>query len=150
MLPSDALPMFSDDYFQARDRFTEMANQSASRQSSHVLDVCGPNNERLTVDVARLGKPDASRVIFISSGLHGVEGYFGSAVQLMLMESIRRETIALSSDTAMVFAHALNPYGFAHRRACRRTERGPQSELSTAAGNVLKGRPMAIAASTQY
>jgi hypothetical protein len=51
-------------------------------------------------------------VLLHSSGLHGVEGYAGSAVQLALLE----RPPVLPTDCALVLVHALNPYGMAWRR----------------------------------
>ena len=50
----------------------------------------------------------------LSSGTHGVEGFTGSAIQIGLLQ----EAIAsnLPPDIALLFIHAINPYGFAHLR----------------------------------
>jgi len=62
--------------------------------------------------VARLGSPDATRVLLHTSGLHGVEGFAGSAVQLAALE----RAPALPAGGAIVLAHVLNPYGMAWLR----------------------------------
>jgi hypothetical protein len=62
--------------------------------------------------VARLGSPDATRVLLHTSGLHGVEGFAGSAVQLAALE----RPPAVPAGCAIVLAHALNPYGMAWLR----------------------------------
>ena len=69
----------------------------------------GPDGADLTIDVATSPGP-ANRVVVISSGIHGVEGFFGSAVQLALLE--RRP----APGVRWVLIHALNPYGFAWSR----------------------------------
>ncbi len=46
-------------------------------------------------------------------GLHGVEGFFGSAVQLACLE---HWLSAEAPSVKYVFLHGLNPYGFAWRR----------------------------------
>ncbi len=51
----------------------------------------------------------------MSSGLHGVEGYFGSAVQLAWLHGVRAGCIRIPSGTAVVLVHAVNPHGFAWR-----------------------------------
>jgi Protein of unknown function (DUF2817) len=48
----------------------------------------------------------------VSSGLHGIEGFFGSAVQLALIERWRTGPPA----ARVVLIHALNPYGLAWLR----------------------------------
>jgi hypothetical protein len=48
----------------------------------------------------------------LSSGIHGVEGYFGSAVQLQTLRAWAKARPA----HRFVMIHALNPYGMAWRR----------------------------------
>ncbi|HVK79768.1 MAG TPA: M14 family metallopeptidase, partial [Verrucomicrobiae bacterium] len=57
----------------------------------------------------------SDRTLVISSGVHGPEGFFGSAVQLALLERWRAQT-APQPSCRIVLLHALNPYGFAARR----------------------------------
>src|SRR5262249_12016820 len=52
------------------------------------------------------------RVLLHSSGLHGVEGFAGSAIQLQLLQNVP----TLSSGMTLVIAHVLNPYGMAWLR----------------------------------
>jgi hypothetical protein len=72
----------------------------------------GPGGEKLSIDVARLGSPDATRVLLHTSGLHGVEGFAGSAVQLAALE----RAPAVPAGGAIVLVHVLNPYGMAWLR----------------------------------
>jgi hypothetical protein len=67
------------------------------------------------MDVALCGSPNAERVVVVSSGLHGVEGFFGSAVQLDWLQT-RGADWSPPSHTALVLVHALNPFGFAWLR----------------------------------
>ena len=76
----------------------------------------GPAGETLAVDVATLGAARPARAVVVSSGLHGVEGFFGSAVQLAWLESVCAGRIRIPPGTAVVLVHAVNPYGFAWRR----------------------------------
>ena len=80
------------------------------------LPGCGPGGETLTVDVATVGAARPARAVVVSSGLHGVEGFFGSAVQLAWLEGVRAGRIDVSPGTVVVLVHAVNPYGFAWRR----------------------------------
>ncbi len=103
---------FSPDYFTARDRFRDAIKRLGASTESHTFAARGPKRESLTMDFATLGDPSAERVLIVSSGLHGVEGFFGSAVQLAWLA--RLETGYTPPDrTTIVFAHALNPFGFA-------------------------------------
>lgn len=76
----------------------------------------GPDGDELTIDVARFSPQRPERLIVLSSGLHGVEGYLGSAVQCAILEE-ELEGWTPPDRLAVVMIHALNPYGFAfHRR----------------------------------
>jgi Protein of unknown function (DUF2817) len=108
----DPLLAFSADYTTARQRFRDAASAVGCRQAQVEIAARGPSGELLSVDFARLGPDDASQVLVVSSATHGVEGFFGSAVQLTLLS----RPIALPAGTALVLVHALNPYGFAHVR----------------------------------
>lgn len=107
---------FSPDYPAARARFLAAAHAAGWAVERHGIGVAGPDGEELTIDVARAGPERPSKVVVVSSGLHGVEGYLGSAVQCALLEE-EREDLDTTTDPAIVLIHGLNPYGFAfHRR----------------------------------
>lgn len=106
------LAAFSSDYVTARSRFRASASQLGWQLEAHPIDAAGPGGEELTIDVAS-STGDPTRVLVISSGTHGVEGFFGSAVQLALLDQWGR---ADAPPISCVFVHALNPYGFAWRR----------------------------------
>jgi hypothetical protein len=72
----------------------------------------GPNEEDLAIDVAWIGPVDASRLLLSSSGVHGVEGFAGSAIQLSILDSLE----ALPEDTALAIIHIANPYGMSWLR----------------------------------
>ncbi|MCA8923779.1 MAG: DUF2817 domain-containing protein [Planctomycetes bacterium] len=107
-------PTFSESYAQARERFLRGAADAGAAVESHPLALRGPEREVLAVDVARLGPADATRWVVVSSGLHGIEGYLGSALQLSLLRGLPGG--ALPEDTGLLLLHALNPYGFAWTR----------------------------------
>src|SRR5690606_7467655 len=104
---SIARTMFASDYSDARARFRRACG---ARTVALPLSVRGPSGEALAIDVAWLGPRTARRVVLVTSGLHGVEGFAGSAVQCALLAT----PPALAPDCALVLVHALNPWGFAH------------------------------------
>lgn len=106
---------FSPDYTAARARFRSSAMALGLEIRSYPVGGAGPDGEDLTVDVARLGPSRADRAVVVSSGLHGVEGYLGSAVQAALLED-RLGGFRPADGLAIVLIHALNPYGFAWTR----------------------------------
>jgi hypothetical protein len=103
---------FSPDYARARGRFRALAEARGFALESHPIAATGPRGEELTIDVARAGAAEPDGAVVVSSGLHGVEGYFGAAVQLALLE--RAEVAAaLPRGVALVLVHLLDPFGFA-------------------------------------
>jgi hypothetical protein len=103
---------FAPSYALARERFREQTVARGMQLDSHAISGTGPDGEDLAIDVARAGAEPAQSVLVVSSGLHGVEGYFGAAVQLALLgdEDLLSR---LPRGVALVLVHALNPYGFA-------------------------------------
>ncbi len=103
---------FSPDYFTARHRFREMVTNAGGRLETISLDAKGPNGEALGIDIAWFGAANPRRVLLHSSGLHGVEGFAGSAIQLQLLNDLP----TLPEDAALIVVHVLNPYGMAWLR----------------------------------
>src|SRR5258708_2464991 len=107
---------FSLDYFSARERFRKAVGQLEWHRESHPIPASGPRGQELTVDVAFSPSEDAGTTLLITSGLHGVEGFFGSAVQCALLE--HKSILQCLRNVRLVLIHALNPYGFAWIRRC--------------------------------
>lgn len=106
---------FSQSYLQARERFLDIVAQRGGTTWRYEIGQTAPSGEALTIDVARFGSEKAREVLVISSGTHGVEGFFGSAAQLSFLNE--RLDQALSQEgVAVVMIHAVNPFGFAHLR----------------------------------
>jgi len=103
---------FSSDYTTARQKFLRASQKAGARLYKLAIDDTGPNSEILTIDIAWRGSPNPKRLIIHTSGLHGVEGFTGSAIQIKALENLPNT----SDDGAIVFVHALNPYGMAWLR----------------------------------
>jgi hypothetical protein len=65
----------------------------------------------LTIDAAVLGTDRPRRLIIVTSGLHGIEGFFGSAVQLALLAD-GLSIYQPAAGAAIVLLHSLCPFGF--------------------------------------
>ncbi|MCO8122336.1 M14 family metallopeptidase [Stieleria sp. TO1_6] len=63
----------------------------------------------LAIDVATLG-PDDAPALVLTSAVHGIEGFFGSAVQLALLE--RFTSSPPIEGLRYVLVHGINPFGF--------------------------------------
>jgi hypothetical protein len=68
------------------------------------------------MDLALVGAPGAQRLLIVSSACHGVEGYCGSGVQVQALHDAPWLAQASENGVALLFIHALNPYGFSHLR----------------------------------
>ncbi len=110
----DALSLFSADYPAARAKFLEAARSAGASLHRHENPAVGPEGSPLTTDVAVLGPEDAKVTLMVTSGTHGAEGFFGSAVQVAWLRS--RGLQALPPDLKVVLVHAINPFGFAWLR----------------------------------
>jgi hypothetical protein len=107
---------FSRTYAEARERFLAAADEAGLDVHSHVHPMLGCDGETLAMDVARFGPPDAAGLLLISSGCHGVEGYCGSGVQVALLRDAAWHQEAAAAKVAVLYMHALNPYGFSWLR----------------------------------
>jgi hypothetical protein len=105
---------FSRDYAEAREKFRAGATAAGAEVETFPLDHRGPNDLDLTTDTAWVGPRGARAVLVTVSGTHGVEGFFGSAVQVEWLR--RSKAAALADDIAALHIHALNPYGFSWLR----------------------------------
>lgn len=103
---------FSPDYATARTRFLDAARSAGAALEALALEARGPRGEALTIDIARIGGAPASRVLLHTSGVHGVEAFAGSAIQLAALA----DTPAPPRGCALVLVHVLNPYGMAWLR----------------------------------
>ena len=103
---------FSPDYFTARARFCSGVLGNGGQIESIVLDAKGPHGEDLSIDIGWFGSAQPKRAIVHSSGLHGVEGFAGSAIQLQWLE----EFCVPPGDGAVLMVHVMNPFGMAWLR----------------------------------
>ena len=106
---------FSADYAEAYSRFRHACDRHEhSRYTEFVYREKGPANEKLVTAVCWLGKPNARQILVLQSATHGVEGFAGSAIQIDCLDWLFESK--LDDDLAILFIHALNPYGFAWLR----------------------------------
>ncbi|MCR9143000.1 MAG: M14 family metallopeptidase [bacterium] len=126
---------FSPDYMTARRRFRAAASRAGAHLHSLDWGLKGLSGESLTIDIAVLTAASAKlegdapavvesgdaempeaivaeRVLLHSSGVHGVEGFAGSAVQLRLLE----RPPEVPDGCAIVLVHIVNPYGMTFLR----------------------------------
>ncbi|TWO67889.1 DUF2817 domain-containing protein [Caenimonas sedimenti] len=113
MTASDA---FSTSYAEARQKFLQAAADAGLSVESKPHPLPGRDGEQLAMDVARDGSPDAAKLLILTSACHGVEGYCGSGVQVDALRNQAWRQAAADKGVAVLYIHALNPYGFSHIR----------------------------------
>eukprot|EP00566_Odontella_aurita_P013310 CAMPEP_0113546182 /NCGR_PEP_ID=MMETSP0015_2-20120614/11665_1 /TAXON_ID=2838 /ORGANISM="Odontella" /LENGTH=459 /DNA_ID=CAMNT_0000446611 /DNA_START=146 /DNA_END=1522 /DNA_ORIENTATION=+ /assembly_acc=CAM_ASM_000160 len=118
---------FSESYREARDRFLSAADEAGADVTSIEVTRRGGRAYYMDAAVIRVngggggggggGGPKGGLIIH-TSGVHGVEGYAGSAVQVAALqhlsalgESSRRLLEEALGSTTLVFVHAVNPFG---------------------------------------
>lgn len=113
---------FPCSYQDARQKFRQTANATGATvapvriSGDFEVDVAQFNIRPAGVQQTR--QENGYLTLIVTSGLHGVEAFFGSAVQIAAMEMLREQskTGANLHDLRIVFVHAINPYGFEHIR----------------------------------
>ncbi len=136
MDPSDLY--FPGSYQASRERLLASARAWSNTISvtidSRSIPARGPSGESLALDWVQLGPKrggrQAKRVLVLSSGTHGIEGFCGAGVQHAVLEHYLKGGVSLLADGsrpipvlsewpddfALVVCHAINPYGFAWLR----------------------------------
>ena len=66
----------------------------------------------LYIDVVWIGRSDCDKLYMSTSGIHGVEGFAGSAIQFSILDNLNN----LPDKTALAFIHILNPWGMSWLR----------------------------------
>ncbi len=114
----DNLVYFQDSYDECRKMFILSADKIKKEYKNVIvsnLAIKSKIDQDLTIDycyVPAQEKPE--QLLILSSGVHGVEGYVGSAVQQMFMEELLKK--ADLSSMGLLVIHGLNPYGFKYNR----------------------------------
>lgn len=116
-MPSDRMypELFSDTYEESRGRFIDtlpLIRQvfPDAELFSHKL----AGDEDLTIDLISSTPLRKDRVFILTTGLHGIEGYTGAAIQqLFIRDYLQR---LQPESTGLLLVHAINPWGMKHRR----------------------------------
>ena len=112
--PAAESEYFPSSYRVARQRFLDAADTVEGRIENIQNPRHGPDDESLFMDILSLGSEDATGVLVVSSGTHGVEGFAGSGIQTRLL---REGTFSrLPPNVKLLMVHGINPYGMAHLR----------------------------------
>lgn len=105
---------FPKSYSFARDQFRSWGQEYSHSQSGNIKVESHTDND-LTIDYTLFpGTNSNSKLVIITSGIHGAEAPTGHTVQ----ELVFREFIQTNKfkDLCFLFVHSLNPYGYKYFR----------------------------------
>ena len=112
------LTFFHETYDENREQFRKLA-ASLQREFSDV-EICkftvkSEVDSDLTIDAVYIpAQNETKKLIIMTSGVHGIEGFTGSAVQQYFMTKVLHgEALA---NMGILLIHAVNPYGFKYER----------------------------------
>ncbi len=113
-----SLGYYLDSYERSRDAFRKSSDDIAKKfKNAKRLTLAVPSNiyDGLTVDVLYIPQDKGrKRLLVLSSGVHGVEGFVGSAIQRMFIDDFI--TADLLDSMGVLIIHGMNPFGFKHHR----------------------------------
>lgn len=111
---------YAETYAEAREKFVRAVNFTNGKYDAIPVDLKLPlhYDEYLSIDLAYYGSPEPEILLVHSTGVRGVDGFHGSAIQIKLIldhvKCLKEDLI--SENIGLLFVHAVNPYGMAHSR----------------------------------
>lgn len=113
-----SLAYFLDSYAESRNAFRDKADYMKKNFRGVTITsvpVPGKKDADLSVDILYLpAQKEKKRLLILSSGVHGVEGFTGSALQRMFLDEFA--TRKFLETTGVIIIHAMNPFGFKNIR----------------------------------
>jgi hypothetical protein len=123
--------LFSTSWAEAQAKFRAAAAGAGLTLRAFPLKAIGSDGANLVIDVAALNDVGAAADVVVStSGVHGVEGFAGSAVQIKMMMDR-----CWPASSGVLLIHGINAFGMSHLRR-------------TNASNVDLNRNFALATTT--
>ncbi len=109
---------FYETYEECRSNFRKAAGElKTNYKRVHIgkINIDSEIDTDLTVDWCYIpAQKKARKLLILTSGVHGIEGYTGSAIQLLFIDKILSK---LSLDElGILLIHGVNPYGFKYYR----------------------------------
>lgn len=102
---------FKSSYEEAQVQFRALAQEFVAQSSKHQLGTEKVNGA--SIDYLFLANSPHAPLVVIQSGIHGVEGHVGSAVQCFLLRNLKRNP---AEHLNFLFIHGINADGFAKNR----------------------------------
>lgn len=99
---------YSEDWFEANTKFKDIASKCGVMKMY--------NSDDLSYEIPYVFIGNGPNKIVINSGVHGIEGYFGSAAQIMFLhEMISKVSSDALKKYTIVLIHVINGWGMQNR-----------------------------------
>lgn len=109
----DGLNLFSDNYEEGRIKFHEICKANNYEIKSFIHpDLKSEKGLDLAIDVVWIGNENASKVLWLSCGTHGLEAAAGAATIMQFLAKSPDNIIG--DDFAIIIVFSINPYGWAY------------------------------------
>jgi len=112
------LTFFHETYDENREQFRRLAGSLQREFSDVEISKCIVKSEvdsDLTIDAVYIpARNEAKKLMIMTSGVHGMEGFTGSAVQQYFMTEVLDGEVLQNMGVLLI--HAINPYGFKYQR----------------------------------
>lgn len=107
----DKLSFYVNTYAEATADFKNRAEKAGCQWQNYPFTTI--NSEQYNIDYATcFPKNNFQQIIWVVSGIHGIEGFFGSAVQRYWLSELQSGP----QNIGFIFIHGLNPFGFKNER----------------------------------
>lgn len=104
------MPTFYTQYQEAKEGFMKLQHMVPEhfevQMTSHII------TDNLTMDILDLKPESYDKILCLTTGLHGIEGYMGNYALQFLFENCLKDI----KDTRIICVHSINPYGMKHYR----------------------------------
>lgn len=99
---------YSENWYEATQKFCDAAERCGD------VKWCRAENHKFDIPYVMIG--DGPNKVVINSGVHGIEGYFGSAAQLMFLDKfVPKLTPEMLKKYTFVLVHVINGWGMQNR-----------------------------------
>ena len=105
---------FSEGYPEARKKFLAACQEAGREVTSHVHTLTGPDGGELAIDHCYFGATKPTKLLVVTSGVHGPELMTGSGPQVGMLLENRFDD--LPADMGVLMIHGANPWGSAYIR----------------------------------
>jgi predicted deacylase len=106
---------YPDSYKASRERFQQSLSLLQSKwPDAHLERHPSADQPDLSIDWLWADARQKKNLVIVTTGLHGIEGYVGSAVQKLFLDEFMPRLDP--ENTGLLLVHAINPWGMQQRR----------------------------------